>query len=95
MKAFVEITGQVNGNALLKNRIQVGDGSIETKPTMNGYRIYFKTIKQAKAALRNAYNTLVRDEPQMKGKIGGITIYRDNESLMYDASSAVMYRDNR
>ena len=93
MKAFVEITGQVNGNALLRNRIQNADGVTENNQTMNGYRIYFKTIKQAKQALKQAYKTLIWDEPQMKGKMGGVDLIMGGEGLMYDASSAVMYRD--
>lgn len=92
MKALIEISGQINGNFTLKNKIERCDGSIQTNKTMfNGFRIHFETVEQAKKALKKAYKDLVYDEPEMKNKIAGISLY--NETLMYDASKATIFRN--
>lgn len=94
MKTVIQITGEIYGNTILKNKINVCDGVTEMKNiSFNGYEIKFKTIKQAKKALRKAYNDLIADIPEMKNRIGGISIVNDNEELNYDASKAIMYRD--
>jgi len=95
MKAFVDITGQVNGNFTLRNKIAICDGVTEVNNTNYfGYRVYFKTIKQAKQALKQAYHSFIREDPQDKNKLSGYRMIGD-ERLEYDASSATMFRDKR
>ena len=92
MKVFVEITGQIDGNFKLKNKIQNHEGSNKTESTMfNGFRIYFDTKTQAKNALKQAYKSLVDDYPDMKDRICGVSLF--DEMLMYDASKATIIKD--
>ena len=92
MKTFIEITGQINGIFLLKSLIE--SNSIKTDKTLFGFRVYFNTVKDAKTAMRTAYNKIIAEKPEMKNHIGGVSII-NNERLLYDSSSAVMYRMNK
>lgn len=50
----------------------------------------FRTKTEAKRSIRNAYIQLCKSEPQLKGRIGGITIKQDSSAINYKQSSAII-----
>lgn len=50
----------------------------------------FNTKTEAKRSIRNAYIQLCKSEPQLKGRIGGITIKQDSTAINYKQSSAII-----
>lgn len=50
----------------------------------------FNTKTEAKRSIRNAYIQLCKSEPQLKGRIGGITIKQDSSAINYKQSSAII-----
>lgn len=88
MKATIYIKGQINGNSHLKCAL---NGYESSKDIMfNGIALHYNTKKEAIKAIRDAYNTLIADEPQRKNKIGGIRVNKDRTQLYYDASQATI-----
>lgn len=83
MITSISITGQINGNNTLCRAIQTNN-SITTRNQFYGYNITFKTKKEAKQALWNAYKFLKLQEPEFKPGIQ----YSKHGSLNYDASKA-------
>jgi len=81
MKTYIFINGQTNGNFKLKTAI---NGGI-LKKLGNNFYIQFKTKKEAKKALKEAFKTLKNDEIDFYND-GGIYTY--NDALCYDASTA-------
>lgn len=87
MTTTIRIEGQISGNITLHNAIITYEGQ-SRRIMFNGYEITFPSKKIAVAAIRAAYNSLVRDEPEMKGGIGGIRTNKGRTFLGYDASTA-------
>lgn len=88
MKVTIYITGQINGNSHLATSI---NGAKEVTRTMfNGYALKFETKGEAVKAIREAYNSLCQDEPELKGRLGGIRVTKDRDVLYYDASKAII-----
>lgn len=87
MKSTITITGQISGNFRLRSAL-VGNSTTEEKTMFNGFRLHFGTKKEAVKAMRDAYNSLCRDEPEMKGRLSGISVDKGRTYLRYDASSA-------
>lgn len=86
MKAQIRITGQISGNFELARKMR---NYTEKKNGMfNAFTFSYNSIKEAKDDLRQAYKSLCDDDPEMKGKLGGIRKSKDNSSLYYDASQA-------
>lgn len=88
MKVAIFIDGQINGNFILADAI-----GGERRKIMYGFKIPFNSKKEAVKAIRKAYNSLCNDEPQAKGKLGGIRANRNRTALYYDASKAVILND--
>lgn len=92
MKTTIIISGQISGNLTLRNKL--AGNSIEEKRTMfNGSSLLFNTKKDAVAAIREAYNDLIADEPELKGSMSGIRASKDRTELYYDASKAIMNKN--
>lgn len=87
METTISITGQINGNFKLLHAIGEGEGKT-THPFNNGFDIKFKSKKDAVKAIRDAYKSLIKDEPECKDRIGGIRTNKDRTTLAYDASRA-------
>lgn len=89
MTTQIHITGQIGGNHTLGNAMG-SDGLLERKKGMF-YSIImtYRSKKDAKKSLSVAYQRLIQDEPDQKGRIGGINYVRGS-SLGYDASRAVI-----
>ena len=89
METKIVINGQINGNHRLHNAICTSKSRTETA-AFYGYRIYFKTKKEAKKALWDAYKYMRAEEPEYAKR--GIT-YLPGEALYYDGSKAELYTD--
>lgn len=88
MTTTIRITGQISGNHTLANKLR---GAIEEKREMfNSFILIYSSKKEAVKAIRNAYNELCNEEPEMKGRFGGIRVNADRTSLYYDASQAII-----
>ena len=87
MKVKIEITGQISGNFTLLRKLN--NGNLKNG-MFNSKTISFDTKTEAKNAIKEAYKSLCKDEPEMKGNLGGIRKSKDNTSLYYDASKAVI-----
>jgi hypothetical protein len=85
MKTTIAISGQINGNFTLLRKIQIIDCDVN-KTMFNGFRIEFKTKKEAKKALWEAYKEL-RSDFDTKNS----TSYFAGWKLIYDASKAEIY----
>ena len=83
MITTINITGQINGNSTLCRAIQTHN-SVTTRNNFYGYTITFKTKREAKKALWDAYKFLRLKEPEFKSGFQ----YSKYGSLKYDASSA-------
>ena len=83
MQTTITITGQISGNLRLLSAIQTFDSEVK-KTIFYGYQITFRTKKQAKKALWDAYKWMRNEEPVFKH---GIT-YGKSGYLSYDASKA-------
>jgi len=82
MKTYIEVTGQFAGNIKLSTAIQTFDSEMQKLP-FNGYKITFKTKKEAKKALWDAYKWMkANDYNPLK--------YKKSGSLSYDASRATI-----
>lgn len=86
MRTSIYISGQINGNFKLRNAIITAECE-EKKGMFNAIELVFATKKTAKKALSAAYKSLIKDEPEMKGRFGGIR-YAPGNTLYYDASQA-------
>lgn len=84
----IYISGQIHGNSHLLAKMS---GYTDYKKTMfNGYAVYFKTKMDAVKSIRDAYNSMIDDEPERKNRIGGIKVNKDRTELYYDASKAII-----
>jgi len=81
MKATIEITGQISGNFLLRNRVSTWESTIESC-MFNTFRIHFPTKKSAIKALSDARKKFILD--------GDSYSYTRGYSLSYDASRATI-----
>lgn len=88
MKAIIRIRGQVSGNSKLLAAITTID-SKSGSSSFNGYNVEFPSRKAAYLALWHGYLSL-RLEPGFKH---GVSYSRGY--LYYDASSAILERDNK
>lgn len=88
MKATIVISGQINGNFTLANKLHNYDEQKRTP--FNGFEFIYKTKKEAIADIRAAYNSLVANEPEQRGRIGGISANKARTELYYDASKAII-----
>jgi len=86
MKRTIEITGQISGNFTLARMI----GCEAKRGMFSSFTIPFATKKEAVKAIRDAYNSLVAEEPELKGCFGGIRVNKDRTELYYDASKAII-----
>lgn len=84
MKAVIIIEGQISGNQTLNGAIS---GGFWTKTNFYGYKVEFKTKKEAKQALWQAYEHLRREDPEF-AKFG--IKYSKSGFLKYDASTATI-----
>lgn len=83
MKAQITISGQINGNFTLKGAIS---GAEEVKKgSFNSFILVFKTKKEAKKALWEAYKSIRKEDPTDSG-----LRYSPGYALSYDASRAVL-----
>ena len=88
MYTAISITGQISGNFTLLSAI--GHGYKKKDTQFNGFEVKFRTKKEAITAIREAYNSLVQDEPERKGKLSGIRVNKNRTELYYDASKAII-----
>jgi len=84
MKAQIQISGQINGNFTLLNKLNTIHGYKKTM--FNGFLIEYKTIGEAKKAIREAYKVLKRECKEDNIKLPSIS--KSNDYLSYDASTA-------
>lgn len=76
MKTQIKITGQINGNRIILNNLDVSDKPRQELP-FNDYLISELNMAEAKALLRSA-----------KRLLGGAYITRNGKCLNYDSSRA-------
>lgn len=89
MKTEIIISGQINGNFKLASSLS-GYGLVERKNGMfNSIIMIYSAKKYAVKSLSGAYQSLIRDEPDQKGKLSGIR-YNRGHVLYYDASKAII-----
>lgn len=89
MKCSIIITGQISGNFTLKRAI---GGYFEEKRTMfNGFELFFKTKKEAKKELWEAYKFLRSDKTDAQNSRLSYSKYG---TLSYDASTAKIVTTN-
>ena len=84
MKTSIEISGQISGNRTLLNAIPSDGNSTKSLP-FYGYVVTFKTKKEAKKALWEAYKSLRQDKEDAEKSM---LSYSKTGSLSYDASKA-------
>lgn len=91
MRTEIIISGQISGNNRLYNRILAVGNRIESyhKGMFNSKIIKFETKRAAKQALWMAFTSLCAEEPNLRGKFGGIR-YSAGCALYYDASQAII-----
>lgn len=82
MRTTILITGGINGNSHLKTAIQTSSSELRRRAN-GGYELAFKTKKEAKKALWEAYKKLRSEEPKLTH-----LRYFAGYSLSYDASRA-------
>lgn len=85
MKVKIHISGQINGNTRLYNAI-ITNNSKGSKGMFYSYYIEFPTKKDCYKALREAYKSLINNEPEFKHGIRYIPKY----GIYYDASKALI-----
>ncbi len=85
MKVQIRITGQIGGNYKLRSSLPDATESGQ----YNSFILDYNSIREAKQAIKKAYKSLIMDEPENKG-MSGIRKSKDNTSLFYDASKAVI-----
>lgn len=91
MKVSITISGGINGNSTLYT--QMSGYTDYARLNFNaGYIFYYNTKKEAVKSIREAYNKLISDEPELKNRFGGIKVNKDRTKLYYDASQAVIER---
>ncbi len=86
MKTTIVIKGQISGNFRLLSAIQTS-GSESHQTNFNGFKIVFRTKKEAKKALWEGFKYLKNEEPDFAR--GGI-LYSKYGTLRYDASCATI-----
>lgn len=94
MRTQIKISGQIGGNHRLLMRITAVGNRIESVEQGMFYSktITFETKRAAKQALWKAYTSLCAEEPNNRGRIGGIR-YSAGSALCYDASKAEIIQD--
>jgi hypothetical protein len=85
MKCTIEITGQMGGNYTLGRAI----GGQQSNGMFHAIICRFDTKKEAYEALKEAYKTLKRQEPEFVGR----HLYGAKSHLRYDASIAKIYTE--
>lgn len=90
MKTVITITGQISGNRTLLNAIP-SDGNSTKHLPFYGYAITFKTKKEAKKALWEAYKLLRQDKEDAEKSM---LSYSKFGWLNYDASKAKISETN-
>ena len=89
MRTSIFISGQINGNYTLKGAIC---GFEEEKRTMfNGFELKFKTKKEAKKSLWEAFKYLRQDKQDANASMLSYSKYG---VLSYDASKAKIVSNN-
>jgi hypothetical protein len=81
MKVQIHIIGQMAGNFLLAKKINASWKSTG----FGNMKAIFDSKGQAKEALKNAYQSLIDDEPEFKNKI---ILSPSKRKLTYDSSIA-------
>lgn len=89
MLTKILIEGQISGNFTLARSLS-SFSTITEKTSFNGFRIVFKTKKEARKALWEAFKYLRNNEPEFKRGIS----YSKYGLLRYDASSAKILNNN-
>jgi hypothetical protein len=86
MKTSIYISGQINGNFTLANKISaVGNNIVELKNGMfNSKIIVFETKKAAEKAMWEAYKSLRQDKEDARASI----LRYSKGYISYDASTA-------
>jgi hypothetical protein len=87
MKAQIYISGAISGNYTLLSQLNNGNYK---ESMFNSKIVFFDSVTEAKKAIKNAYKNLCEDEPQIKSKMCKISKSKDNTSLYYDASKAIL-----
>jgi hypothetical protein len=90
MKTKIIITGQINGNFILKSAIKTWDCEDSRLP-FNGFKLVFNTKKEAKKAMWEVFKYLKQNEPDF--------VSMDDYSakrgvILYDASRAELHPAN-
>jgi len=95
MRTEIRITGQINGNHMLANRISAVGNRIEDIRNGMFYSkiIVFETKRAAKKAMWKAFTSLCAEELGQRNKFGGIR-YSSGSALYYDASQAIISENN-
>lgn len=91
MKVQIVITGQVGSNNVLLKELNNGTSK---NGMFNGKILEFDTMGEAKKAIKEAYINLCNEEPDFKNVMGGIRKTQDNTTLYYDASKAIILKND-
>ena len=88
MKAQIIIIGQIGGNFKLKSKISCnGNYTTIDKGMFNNYYINFDTVKEAKQALKKAWQSIKREDDELNWTDG---LNKGCTNLRYDASAAIL-----
>lgn len=79
MQTIIEITGQISGNATLRNKLQQVNNPIVSN-MQNYIHLMYNSKKEAQQAITHAWKEL-----RTEGAI------RHKEGISYDASNAMIY----
>ena len=90
MKAQIKISGQIGGNFALLNKLNTWDGYKKTM--FGGFLINYKTIGEAKKAMKAAYKELKKECKDSNCPLPKIA--QDASFLSYDASEAEILRED-
>ena len=89
MKVKIKISGQINGNFTLLNKLNSGDYS---KGMFNSFYIDYQSMREAKKAMNEAYKTLKQECRESQVPLPSIS--KDKKYLSYDASRAEILDNN-
>lgn len=89
MKAQIQISGQIGGNFTLLNKLNTLDGYKKTM--FGGFLINYKTIGEAKKAMKAAYKELKQECKESNCALPSIA--KDASFLSYDASEAKILKE--
>lgn len=86
MKTQIRISGQVASKMRLQHVL--GRDAYKIEKFFSDINLFYESKKMAKKEMKEAYEYLCNEEPDMMDEIGGIILHNDH--LSYDAAIATI-----